>query len=383
MKKSLNKKHKVLVLDGDHKNALAIVRHLGRTKLYEIDVASSFKASVAFYSKYTHEKFVVANPHRDPEKYINDIIEIIKQTCYLTVIPVSYISFQLFAGNKEKIIRYSHFVVASPEQIDIASSKIKTYRLAEKTGIPYPKIIEFDHVDDVENAEMSYPCVIKAPLEVGKNLVDYAHSKKELISKYRKMCASAHFDETLPIVQKYIQGDGAGFFAFYKNGKCQNYFMHRRIREYPVTGGASVVAEAYYDEQILKDGKKLLDALAWEGIAMVEFKKDNNTGIFNLIEINAKFWGSLDLALVCGANFPQAIINDALRKDTANWDYTQKRFQWILNGDVFHMLERPWKIFLFFRDLFVSKNDFWIRDIGPNLYQIAYIPVHYYKKWFK
>ena len=48
---------------------------------------------------------------------------------------------------------------------------------------------------------------------------------------------------------------------------------------------------------------------------MVEFKKDNETGVFNLMEINAKFWGSLDLALVCGANFPQMLIDDALRKE--------------------------------------------------------------------
>jgi predicted ATP-grasp superfamily ATP-dependent carboligase len=159
--------------------------------------------------------------------------------------------------------------------------------------------------------------------------------------------------------------------------------MHKRIREYPPSGGPSVVAEAYYNEQILKDGTRMLDELQWEGVAMVEFKKDNKTGIYNLMEINAKFWGSLDLALVCGANFPQLLINDALGKEIQKWNYKQKRFQWILNGDLFYLFERPWRFCLFIRDLFVSKNDIWLRDIVPNLFQLIYIPVHYYKKWFK
>lgn len=49
MKESQAKKHSVLVLDGDHKNTLAIVRHLGRTKQYEIDVVFSKKMSLCFF----------------------------------------------------------------------------------------------------------------------------------------------------------------------------------------------------------------------------------------------------------------------------------------------------------------------------------------------
>jgi hypothetical protein len=59
------------------------------------------------------------------------------------------------------------------------------------------------------------------------------------------------------------------------------------------------------------------------------------------------------------------------------------RFQWILNGDLFHVLEKPSHILYFIRDLFAARNDFYFTDIRPNLFQFLYIPVHYYKKWFK
>ena len=198
------------------------------------------------------------------------------------------------------------------------------------------------------------------------------------------MCKETDFKSQLPLIQKFINGEGVGFFAFYKNGQCRNYFMHRRIREYPVKGGASTVAESFYHEQVKKYGKQILDYLSWEGVAMVEFKKDRSTGLYNLMEINAKFWGSLDLALVCGVDFPQMLINDALGKEIiANNKYADKRFQWILNGDLFHVLERPWKLLLFFRDLLTAENDFYLTDIKPNLFQLLYVPVHYYKKWLK
>ena len=111
---------------------------------------------------------------------------------------------------------------------------------------------------------------------------------------------------------------------------------------------------------------------------MVEFKQDERTGIFYLMEINAKFWGSLDLALVCGVNFPRMMIEGTEEKRVYEKSFPQgKRFQWILNGDLFHLLERPRIFGSFFKEVFRTKSDFWIRDPFPNLYQLAYICLLY------
>jgi predicted ATP-grasp superfamily ATP-dependent carboligase len=377
-------KNRILILDGDHKNALAIVRHLGKTGQYQIDVVSYSKASIAFFSKFSNKKFIISNPKKDPEKYINDLLILLKQTSYLAVLPVSYISYQICAEIKDKILEYTHITIASAKLINLASSKIETYQLADKLGIPYPATILINKLDEIEHIETTYPCVIKAPFEAGKNIVDYAQNKTELIRKYRKICGQNNFVHKLPVIQNFIIGEGAGFFAFYKNGKCENYFIHQRLREYPVSGGASTCAESFFDETILKNGKKILDHLRWEGIAMVEFKKDNSTGIYNLMEINAKFWGSLDLALVSGINFPQMLIDCALGREVQKMESKQNiRFQWVLNGDLFHVFERPRHLFAFLKDLFTAQNDILLSDIKPNIFQFIYIPIHYYKKWFK
>jgi len=73
--------------------------------------------------------------------------------------------------------------------------------------------------------------------------------------------------------------------------------MHHRLREDPPTGGQSTAARAYFSEQLKEYGLRLLQALRWHGAAMVEFKLDSRSGQFVLMEINGKFWGSLELAL--------------------------------------------------------------------------------------
>src|SRR5207247_3410948 len=44
------------------------------------------------------------------------------------------------------------------------------------------------------------------------------------------------------------------------------------------------------------------------GVAMVEFKREPKSGRWVLIEVNARFWGSLPLALASGADFPLALF---------------------------------------------------------------------------
>src|SRR5262249_45195107 len=49
---------------------------------------------------------------------------------------------------------------------------------------------------------------------------------------------------------------------------------------------------------------RLLEHVKWHGVAMVEFKVDDDSGFPMLMEINGRFWGSLQLAIDAGLNFP-------------------------------------------------------------------------------
>jgi predicted ATP-grasp superfamily ATP-dependent carboligase len=54
---------------------------------------------------------------------------------------------------------------------------------------------------------------------------------------------------------------------------------------------------------------RLMRALRYTGVAMVEFRWDPQDDRWIFIEINARLWGSLPLAVASGADFPAALAD--------------------------------------------------------------------------
>jgi predicted ATP-grasp superfamily ATP-dependent carboligase len=90
-------------------------------------------------------------------------------------------------------------------------------------------------------------------------------------------------------------------------GRTLAAFAHRRLREQPPGGGVSVLSESIaVDAGRLARIEALLDASGYSGVAMAEFKSDGREAW--LIEINARLWGSLQLAIDAGVDFPSLLV---------------------------------------------------------------------------
>lgn len=372
---------KILVLDAGNQNTLAIVRSLGR-KGHDIILGGYQKASLAFFSRYYTRKLLLPNPKSDEQGFIKQILDLLSAEKIDLVMPVGFKSYQVCTRYQHQIQQYAGLIVTTETNIELAIDKRATYALAGEIGIPYPRTYRITDLSQLDTLTVSFPCVVKSAFESGKNEVTYAYSPEELKAKFAGMVARNNFaPQDYPVIQEYIIGDGYGFFAYYQDGICKRSFMHHRIREYPVTGGASVCAESFQDPVLHQQGIKILDHLGWNGVAMVEFKKNNATGEYMLMEINPKFWGSLELAIAAGVNFPEMLVQQtAGLKVPVDHTFPFTRFQWILNGELFHFLERPSALPAIIRDCFGSHTDLRLSDPLPNLYQLLNIFIHYYKK---
>jgi protein-tyrosine-phosphatase len=56
--------------------------------------------------------------------------------------------------------------------------------------------------------------------------------------------------------------------------------------------------------ELLEASRKIIDALNYTGVAMLEYRYNFESGQWIFLEINGRFWGSLPLALACGVDFP-------------------------------------------------------------------------------
>jgi predicted ATP-grasp superfamily ATP-dependent carboligase len=108
-----------------------------------------------------------------------------------------------------------------------------------------------------------------------------------------------------PMAQEFIPGKGVGMSMLIRGGKAVLAFQHRRVREDPPAGGVGVLCESMaIDPELFRMSEQLLNAMGWEGVAMVEYRGDWQKRDYTLMEVNGRFWGSLPTAIHAGADFP-------------------------------------------------------------------------------
>jgi len=144
------------------------------------------------------------------------------------------------------------------------------------------------------------------------------------------------------LIQERIVGPGVGVFVLFDRGTLVADFAHRRLREKPPAGGASVLSEsAPVDARLRDQAIRLLGPIGWHGVAMMEYKQDHRTGEFFLMEVNGRFWGSLQLAITAGVDFPFLASQLATgQRPEAPRPYTVGVKNRWLCGDVDHLLLR-------------------------------------------
>jgi len=370
---------RALVTDGSYLHTLGIVRYLDKEAI-EVSVIGTSKFDVSFHSKCCKKAIIGPNPMNE-DSYIRFLKQVVQNESFDILIPVGYQTAEIIAENKNMLEPSVKIELAGYENIKTALSKRESYELAEKLGVPHPKTVYPQTYGEVEEmaCDLDYPAVIKGLFESGKTMVDYALSKKDLSIKYYKMCRQNNLREgTLPMIQEYIGNDPCtyGFAALYQKGSCKRIFMHKEIRSYPIGGGSGTRLCSYYDSSLKEYGMRLLNALGWHGVALVEFKRRTSDDTFILMEINPKFWASLDMALRAGVNFPYYLCQIA-RGDELEYseEYNRNlRFHFPFSRELEHMREKPTSVPRVILDTLNPKvkSNVSLSDFKPNFIELVF-----------
>ena len=318
---------KILVTDGNSRPALAICRSLGR-KGYEVIIGHSAPYSLASASRYCSEKCVYPDPSTQPEEFIRFICDYIEYKKIDILIPVTDITTLPLTENVNLLPKHCALPFADFHSVKRAADKVGIIKLAQSLGVDVPQSLVVTSASNVRasNNNFIYPVVIKPAksrvmTETGwlYTSVTYADSPDDLTKKLNRLDA-----RVFPVlIQERIHGPGLGIFMCYQHGKPVAAFSHKRIREKPPSGGVSVLRESTnLDPVALEFSERLLNELGWNGVAMVEFKIDVRDSRPKLIEINGRFWGSLQLAIDSGVDFPVLLAQSVHSDVVPNYKYT-------------------------------------------------------------
>jgi predicted ATP-grasp superfamily ATP-dependent carboligase len=332
----------ILITDGEQRAALATVRSLGAAG-YTAHVCSSANHSIAGQSRFCATETRVPDPLNEPARFAGELARIVKSLSIDVLLPITEASLLAVLPSRETFDCEIPFV--SADRFNRICDKTEVLRAANARGIAVPIQKPVPNPSDARAnlGSLHFPVVIKPSRSVSgpetgriRNKVSYSNSETEL----REALASLPSSSYPVLLQERIQGPGIGVSLLVWNGELRAAFCHRRIREKPPSGGVSVLRESIpMDDDLLEASLGLLKDLEWQGVAMLEYKREMTTGTDYLMEINGRLWGSLQLAIDAGVDFPVLLVEAALgRPSPPVTKYrigVRSRWEW---GDVDNLL---------------------------------------------
>jgi D-aspartate ligase len=305
-------KNKAVILGCNYYIGLSTIRCLGIHGIHTVAVDYSNQDNYGADSKYCSERILAPYYKENPQEFINLLRDYAsKQTVPPVLIPCHDSYVEIIDQHLDELKQF--FLIPQTEQglWSKVMDKEALHRLAVEKGVPVPETVRLNEENFFEKIEtiLTYPCIVKptdSPSFVAKfrKKIFMVHNKKELEEALEK---AKQADEEV-IVQRIIPGFDDHMYTFdaYLNqdSKVTHWVTCQKFRQFPINFGASVYTGQRYVPELYDIGANFLEEIGYKGFAEIEFKKDEKTGKYYLIEINARITNLNNLLYKVGVNFP-------------------------------------------------------------------------------
>ena len=351
-----------LITDAERRKALPLVRSLGRAGV-RVMVASSHRAPLGAFSRYRDRVLRYPDYDTDPAGFLTWLEDVGRRHAIDVLYPIEDRSLALCVQHADRWMTRMRALLPAPAVLDKAGDKWETLQYARGLGIALPESFCPGSEEELLCLAAGWrgPAVIKPRMSSGSRGMRLVEAGAQLVDAYREV--AAHYPR--PIVQRRVPaaGQGLGVFALLDpDRRPLAIFGHRRLREYPITGGPSTLRESYRDDALIEQSIRLLRGMEMVGVAMVEYKVDPRSGRPLLMEVNPRFWGSLQLAVLAGVDFPVLYHKASLGMDVPPvLTYPEGVLcRWLWPGDLLHFLNNPERFHL-------KPSFFQFRGMGDDI----------------
>lgn len=326
----------VLVTSAGSKQTLAVVRTLARSG-YDVSTVGSLRFCQSFYSRYCSTRYRVPDPADRPDAFISELQSILSADDYDILLPVRAADTIVIARHRDT---FEDTIVATDsfENIQLAHDKEKATEHAKDHGVPIPETFCPTTEAELEEAatKIEYPAVVKLRKTSASTGLRYVNSREELLSTYSiDGSGGMAVDYSRPLIQEFVPGEIHDVCVLFEDGELKNALTQKRLRMFPASGGAGVVNVTTDRQDLVELVEQLLAPLDWTGVAQVEFMDGEDVQEPKLIEINPKIWGTVELSIAAGIDFPQCFVEMVLDKssDDGRGDYERGlHFIWYEGG---------------------------------------------------
>jgi predicted ATP-grasp superfamily ATP-dependent carboligase len=276
---------RILIGDITSYKAIVIVKYLKKNYNSKIYAYSTKSFAKKIKTKYVDHIFIL-----NKAKCNDDISIIINKHSIDYFFPVINEELSLFWKNKTTYFQTLDYL-GDFEAYKTLNDKRKLYDLAVKLDIKAPT--SFTSTKDAV-----FPYVIKPTNLSSAKGVLYVNNPDEV---------PQNINSNNIIIQQYIEGVGVGYSFYCKEGSITIGYGHKRLAEYPVSGGSSTYREKFINIDMIEIAAKIVNHINYTGFAMFEYKLTQQGDIY-LIEVNPRIWGSINQGLANGVNYFESIL---------------------------------------------------------------------------
>ena len=360
----------IMVLGGQHRNALEIVRHLGQLGI-PVFVGGDSRFARANYSRYAQRRFVypsfgsIGRSSRTRLEAAHDVVlRRVRDWRPDVLLPTMDENWRLVYDEYAALTR----VVPCPggDVFEEMLNKKTMTKRAERCGVSTPWTLCPESAEAALNVhdQIPYPVLLK-PLQ------STAGEGIRRMERAADLSSALRYYTTRPMMQEVVSGDDLELTLLCLHGTPTAGSAYLSLRNAPLPFGPPVACRTIRDDQLMDAGIRLLRDLGYHGVAHLDFRRDRRDGEPKLLDFNARLAGTGEISWESGVPFSYLLYQLALgeKPETCLNGKTGLEFRWLIFGELRHLMQSDRKLAVV-RDLLkwtdVSTN--WsLRDPLPHL----------------
>jgi D-aspartate ligase len=323
--------------------ALAITRSLGRRGVNVVRLHPN-ELDTSLYSKYVSSVEICPNQYSSEDDLVAYLVSLGERYPGRRVlIPASDDCSLFIADHCEELSEHYELLNPNRESMEKMRNKFQQYELAKSVDIPIPETYFPKSLEEVRAFApglTNFPYIIKplvAQIWRRAEYADVAQNKKaftvnspdQLIEEYTRISA---MDKQL-MIQEVISGSDTNLYTVIghcdRSGELSAYCIRSKLRQYPVDYGYCTSTVSCHNNIVEDQAKRLAAAANSFGILGIEFKYDQKTDLYKLIEINTRPVNTTAISIGCGVDLPYIAYCDAVDIPAPEFKGWQDGIVWI------------------------------------------------------
>ncbi len=298
---SLKRPITVLIPDGESGFALFAAHCLSYFPNVKIHVLSKERWSSIRFSRYCHS--YTFEPATDDATHLAAISKLVEKNKIDVLLPTDTKAIYFALANKEALAKMVALApLPDPQAFEIANNKWLLSEFLEENQIPGPPSILADYSDKFEAKlkDLEFPVLLKPMTSRDGNGIKRFDTPSDLM----------HFLDQQPetihgrfIVQGFLSGSDVDLNFLSRHGEALALTIQQAIIPNTKKYGAAGAIKFIKNENFSAVARKLIAGLAWSGFANVDTICDSDDNL-RIVDINARFWGSVRGSVAAGVSFP-------------------------------------------------------------------------------